>query len=103
MARKIDNPVILIPARMASTRLPNKPLALCGGAPMIVQVWRRACEANCGRVVVAAAEREIADAVRAEGGEAVLTDADLPSGSDRIFAALQHIDPSGSHDAIVNL
>ena len=103
MARKIDNRVILIPARMASTRLPNKPLALCGGAPMIVQVWRRACEANCGRVVVAAAEREIADAVRAEGGEAVLTDADLPSGSDRIFAALQHIDPSGSHDAIVNL
>ena len=100
MPRSIDNPVILIPARMASTRLPNKPLAICGGAPMIVQVWRRACEADCGRVVVAAAEQEIAEAVRAQGGEAVLTDAELPSGSDRIFAALQQIDPDG---AIVNV
>ena len=58
------NPIILIPARMASTRLHNKPLAMIAGLPMIVQVWQRAMEADCGRVVVAAAEQEIADRCR---------------------------------------
>ena len=98
-----QNPIILIPARMASTRLPNKPLAQICGLPMIVQVLKRAQEADCGRVVVAAAEAEIAEAVIEAGGEAVLTAPDLPSGSDRIHAALQSIDPEGAHDVIVNL
>ena len=98
-----QNPIILIPARMASTRLPKKPLALICGVPMIVQVLKRAQEADCGRVVVAAAEQEIADAVADSGGEAILTDPDLPSGSDRIHAALKTIDGDGAHDVIVNL
>ena len=98
-----QNPIILIPARMASTRLPNKPLAPIGGLPMIVHVLNRAREADCGRVVVAAAEQEIADAVISAGGEAILTDPDLPSGSDRIHAALSTIDSDGAHDVIVNL
>jgi len=97
------NPIIVIPARLASTRLPDKPLAKIAGAPMIVQVWRRAMEADLGRVVVAAAEQEIADAVHEAGGEAVLTDPDLPSGSDRVAAALQEIDPEANHQAVVNL
>jgi 3-deoxy-manno-octulosonate cytidylyltransferase (CMP-KDO synthetase) len=97
------DPLIVIPARMASTRLPGKPLADICGAPMIVQVWRRAREAGLGRVVVAAAEREIADAVIAAGGEAVLTDPDLPSGSDRIWQALGAIDAEGKHDLVVNV
>ena len=98
-----DQPVILIPARLASTRLPRKPLEDIAGLPMIVQVWHRAMEAKCGRVVVAAAEAEIFDAVTSAGGEAVLTDPDLPSGSDRIHQALEHIDPNGAHRRIVNL
>ncbi len=97
------HPVILIPARLASTRLPDKPLADIAGEPMIVQVWRRSIEAALGRVVVAAAEQVIVDAVTAAGGEAVLTDPDLPSGSDRIHAALTAIDPDGAHDAIINV
>lgn len=96
-------PIILIPARLASTRLPNKPLADIGGAPMIVQVWRRAMEADLGPVCVAAGDREIVDAVRAAGGEAVETDPNHPSGSDRIFEALTRLDPEGSHDVVINL
>lgn len=95
--------IIMIPARMASTRLPGKPLADILGAPMIVHVWRRACEADAGPVVVACAEPEIADAVTAAGGRAVLTSPDLPSGSDRIFAALEAVDPDGRFDTVVNL
>lgn len=98
-----QNPIILIPARLASTRLPNKPLALIDEVPMIVRVWQCAVAAECGRVVVAAAEQAIVDAVEAAGGEAVLTDPDLPSGSDRIHAALQLLDPQGAHDVIINL
>ena len=97
------NPVVLIPARMTSTRLPGKPLADICGLPMIVQCLRRAEEADVGPVVIACAEVEIADAVAAAGGQAVLTDPDLPSGSDRIQAALTAFDPAGSHDAVVNL
>ncbi|MBM3565889.1 MAG: 3-deoxy-manno-octulosonate cytidylyltransferase, partial [Alphaproteobacteria bacterium] len=93
-------PVVVIPARLAATRLPNKPLADIGGEPMIVHVWRRATEAGIGPVLVAAAEAEIADAVRAAGGEAVMTPPDLPSGSDRIFAALSAYDPQGRFDAV---
>lgn len=74
-----------------------------GGAPMIVQVWRRAMEADIGPVVVACAEKEIHDAVRDAGGRAVLTDPNHPSGSDRAFEALGLVDPDGRHDAIVNI
>ena len=98
-----SNPVILIPARMGSTRFPDKVLAEIAGAPMIVQVWRRAQEAALGRIVVAAAEPAIVAAVEAVGGEAVLTDPEHPSGSDRIYDALMKIDPAGDHDAIVNV
>lgn len=97
------NPVLLIPARMASTRLPDKPLADIAGVPMIVRVWRQAVAAGLGPVVVAAGEAEIVAAIEAAGGRAVLTDPDLPSGSDRIWAALQAMDPGGSHDVVVNL
>lgn len=97
------NPVILIPARMASSRLPGKPLAEIAGLPMIVQVWKRGMEADIGPVLVAAAEAEIVEAVRDAGGEAVLTDPGHPSGSDRIFEALGRADPDGRHDSVVNL
>jgi len=97
------NPILLIPARMASTRLPGKPLADIAGRPMIVRVWERAVAAGLGPVIVAAAEPEIAAAITAAGGRAVLTDPDLPSGSDRIFAALTAVDPEGRHDVVVNL
>ena len=97
------NPIVLIPARLASTRLPDKPLADINGEAMIVHVWRRAVEADVGPVVVACAEQEIAAAIHAAGGQAVLTRADHPSGSDRIFEALQQVDPQGRHDAVVNL
>ncbi len=93
----------MIPARMASTRLPGKPLAQIGGTPMIVHVWRCATDAELGPVVVACGDREIADAVEAAGGRAVLTDPDLPTGSDRIAAALALLDPERQHDAVVNV
>lgn len=97
------NPLVLIPARLASTRLPLKPLADIGGSPMIVQVWRRAVEANVGEVVVAADSPEIVDAVTRAGGRAVMTNSAHPSGSDRIFEALGRIDPDARHDVIVNV
>mgnify|MGYP000321333527 CR=1 FL=1 len=96
-------PLVLIPARMASTRLPGKPLADIAGLPMIVQVLRRAQEADLGPVVVAAAEPEIAEAVAAAGGRAVLTRPDHPSGSDRIWEALHLADPDGRADTVVNV
>jgi len=96
-------PIVLIPARMASERLPGKPLADIHGRPMIVHVLERARAAGVGPVAVAAAEAEIAAAVEAAGGVAVLTDPGLPSGSDRCFAALQALDPAGRHDVVVNL
>lgn len=96
------NPLILIPARMAATRLPGKPLADIGGRPMIVRAWARAVESGLP-VVVAAGDPEIVDAVEAAGGRAVLTDPDLPSGSDRIRAAVEAVDPDGAHDAVINL
>ncbi len=88
---------------MASTRLPGKPLALIGGRPMILHVLDRAREADIGPVAVACAEAEIADIVRADGGIAVLTDPSLPSGSDRVHAALATLDPHGLHDVVVNV
>lgn len=98
-----ENPIVLIPARLESTRLPGKPLADIHGAPMIVHVLNRAREAEIGPVLVAAGEPEIVDAVRQAGGEAVLTDPGHPSGSDRIFEALSMYDPQCRYDAVVNL
>jgi 3-deoxy-manno-octulosonate cytidylyltransferase (CMP-KDO synthetase) len=95
--------VILIPARMAATRLPGKPLAEIAGVPMIVHVLRRAQEAEIGPVVVATDVREIAMAVEKAGGRAVLTRVDHPSGSDRIFEALGQVDPQGSVKIVVNM
>ena len=95
--------LILIPARLPSTRLPDKPLALIGTEPMIVHVWRRAVEAAIGPVVVACAEAAIKEVIEAAGGEAVLTDPALPSGTDRIHAALQLIDPDHRVERIINL
>ena len=97
------NPIVIIPARLASTRLPNKPLADIHGKPMIVHVLERGLAAGMGPVAVACGDPEIADAVRAAGGRAVLTDPALPSGSDRVHAALAALDPDGRHDVVVNL
>lgn len=93
--------IVLIPARMASTRLPGKPLADINGTPMIVHVWRRAVEAGVGRVVVATDEPAIAAAVRAAGGEAVMTRADHQNGSARIHEALLAL--GSAEDVVVNL
>ncbi len=98
-----DRPAILIPARMASSRLPGKPLADIAGAPMIVHVCRRAAEAGLGPVIVAAAEPAIAEAVERAGFSAVLTDPALPSGSDRIAAALAEVDPERRFARVINL
>ena len=97
------NPIVVIPSRMASTRLPGKPLARIAGRPMILHVLDRAREAGIGPVAVACADAEIADAVWADGGVAVMTDPSLPSGSDRVHAALAALDPQGEHDVVVNL
>ncbi len=96
-------PLVVIPARMASTRLPGKPLVDIHGQPMIVHVWRRALKAAVGPVVVACAEKVIATAVQAVGGTAVLTRPDHLSGSDRVFEALQIIDSAGIYDVVVNV
>ncbi len=97
------NPIIIIPARLAAQRLPNKPLADIHGRPMIQHVWQRAVDAKMGRVVVAAGDREIVDVITTAGGEAVLTDPALPSGSDRVAAALEVLDSKHEHDIILNL
>jgi len=96
-------PIVVIPARLAATRLPDKPLADIGGVPMIVHVCRRAVAAGLGPVVVAAGDAAIADAVRAAGGRAVLTDPAHPSGTDRVHEAVEALDPAGAFDVIVNL
>jgi 3-deoxy-manno-octulosonate cytidylyltransferase (CMP-KDO synthetase) len=97
------DPIVVIPARLAATRLPGKPLAEIGGTPMIVRVLRQAEASGVGPVAVAAGDAAIVDVVRAAGGRAVLTDPALPSGSDRILAALAEIDPDRRHDAVINL
>jgi 3-deoxy-manno-octulosonate cytidylyltransferase (CMP-KDO synthetase) len=97
------NPIVVIPSRMAASRLPGKPLADIHGQPMIVHVMRRGQEADIGPVAVACGDAEIATAIRAAGGVAVLTDPSLPRGSDRVHAALAILDPQGRHDVVVNL
>jgi len=98
-----ENPIILIPARLAATRLPGKPLADIAGTPMIVHVWRRAVAAEVGPVFVACGDRAIADAVESAGGRAVMTDPHHPTGSDRIHEAIGRVDPRSRHDAVVNV
>jgi 3-deoxy-manno-octulosonate cytidylyltransferase (CMP-KDO synthetase) len=95
--------VILIPARMASIRLPGKPLADIAGEPMIVHVWRRALAAKLGRVFVATDAPAIAEAVQQRGGAAIMTRTDHASGTDRVCEALQKIDPAGSAEIVVNM
>ncbi|MGG5821760.1 3-deoxy-manno-octulosonate cytidylyltransferase [Falsiroseomonas sp. HW251] len=96
-------PIVMIPARMSATRLPNKPMADIHGEPMIVHVWRRAMDADIGEVVVATDSTEIAEAVIKAGGRVQMTRADHPSGSDRIHEAVSALDPTGLHDAVVNV
>jgi 3-deoxy-manno-octulosonate cytidylyltransferase (CMP-KDO synthetase) len=98
-----QNPIVIIPSRLAATRLPGKPLADIHGVPMIVHVWRRAVEAAIGPVLVACAEAAIAEAVERAGGTAMLTDAAHHTGSDRIHEAIGRLDPARRHDAIINL
>jgi 3-deoxy-manno-octulosonate cytidylyltransferase (CMP-KDO synthetase) len=98
-----SNTLVLIPARMAATRLAGKPLKDIAGEPMIVHVWRRALAADIGRVVVATDTPEIAAAVTARGGEAVMTRPDHPSGSDRIFEALGALDAGGTVATVINI
>lgn len=95
--------LIVIPARLGATRLPRKPLADIHGLPMVVHVWRRAVAAACGRVVVATDAPEIARAVEAAGGEAVMTRADHASGSDRVQEAAARLDPGGAIPVVVNV
>jgi 3-deoxy-manno-octulosonate cytidylyltransferase (CMP-KDO synthetase) len=95
--------LVLIPARMASTRLPGKPLLDIAGLPMIVHVLRRAEASAIGRVAVATDAAEIAAAVTAHGGEVVMTRADHPSGSDRIYEAMRKLDAEARAEIVVNL
>jgi 3-deoxy-manno-octulosonate cytidylyltransferase (CMP-KDO synthetase) len=97
------NTIIIIPARMAATRLPGKPMADINGLPMIVHVWRRAVEAKIGHVMVAAAQHEIASAIKDQGGDAIVTEPNLPSGSDRVAAALALRDVDNRFEHVVNL
>ena len=99
----IANPIVLIPARLAATRLPNKPLAAIAGVPMIVHVWRRAVAAAVGPVVVACGDNAIAKVIEREGGRAVMTDPRQPTGSDRIHEAMRRLDPNREHDAVINV
>ncbi|GAA3055903.1 3-deoxy-manno-octulosonate cytidylyltransferase [Rhizobium viscosum] len=100
---KLDGVLVLIPARMASTRLPGKPLADICGLPMIVQVAKRAQEAEIGRVVIAVDDQQVFDTVAAAGFEVVMTRQDHQSGSDRIFEALNKVDPDAKAKIIVNV
>ncbi|CDZ61594.1 3-deoxy-manno-octulosonate cytidylyltransferase [Neorhizobium galegae bv. orientalis] len=98
-----DRTLVLIPARMASTRLPGKPLADIAGLPMIVQVAKRAEEAQVGRIIVAVDHQDVYDAVAAAGFDVVMTRQDHQSGSDRIFEAVQKADPDAKMDFVINV
>jgi 3-deoxy-manno-octulosonate cytidylyltransferase (CMP-KDO synthetase) len=99
----MPSPLVVIPARLGATRLPNKPLAEIAGEPMIVHTWRRALEAGIGPVAVATDAPAIAQAVERAGGVAVMTRADHVSGSDRIHEAVESLDPEGRHGIVVNV
>ena len=95
--------VIIIPARMASKRFPDKPLALINGVPMIQRVWENAIKSNLGNTYVACSETEVFDLISNLGGTAIMTDPKLPSGTDRVYAALQQIENYQSYEIIINL
>ena len=95
--------VIIIPARMASKRFPDKPLALINGIPMIQRVWEKAIKSNLGDTYVACSETEVFDLITKLGGTAIMTDPKLPSGTDRVYAALQQITNYKSYQSIINL
>jgi 3-deoxy-manno-octulosonate cytidylyltransferase (CMP-KDO synthetase) len=99
----MTEPILVIPARMAAERLPGKPLLEVGGVPLVVHVWRRAQEAGLGPVFVATDTAEIARAIEAAGGQAILTSPEHQSGSDRVFEAVSKIDPTGRHGIVINL
>ncbi|MBI28292.1 MAG: 3-deoxy-manno-octulosonate cytidylyltransferase [Alphaproteobacteria bacterium MarineAlpha5_Bin11] len=95
--------VIVIPVRMAASRFPNKPMALIDGTPMIVHVWQRAVESNLGRVVVACCDKDVKDCIESNGGYVVLTNPDLPSGTDRVYEAIENDEEFSISDNIINL
>jgi 3-deoxy-manno-octulosonate cytidylyltransferase (CMP-KDO synthetase) len=95
--------LIVIPARLKATRLPDKPMALIAGEPMIIHVWRRAVESGCGPVLVATDAESVHNAVLAAGGNAVMTRTDHASGSDRVYEAIRAFDPEGRIGTVVNL
>jgi 3-deoxy-manno-octulosonate cytidylyltransferase (CMP-KDO synthetase) len=97
------NPIIVIPSRMGATRLPNKPLRLINDIPMIIQVVKRATEANIAEILVACGDKEIIDTLNSYGIAGILTDPNLPSGSDRINEALNKNDPDGKYNIVINL
>lgn len=95
--------LVVIPARLAASRLPNKPLADILGKPMIIHVWEKAVEANVGPVLVACGDKEIVKVVKSFGGDAILTDPALPSGTDRVKAATDLFDPKGVFGLVINI
>lgn len=99
----IQKTLVVIPTRLGATRLPHKPLADICGKPMIVHVWEKAMAANVGPVIVASADQEIVDVIIAKGGQGVLTDPDLATGTDRVKAAMDLYDPSGTYSHIINI
>ncbi|MDQ1197275.1 3-deoxy-manno-octulosonate cytidylyltransferase [Agrobacterium sp. SORGH_AS 787] len=101
--RNFEKAIVLIPARMASTRLPGKPLADINGKPMIVQVAMRAREAGAERIVVAVDDERVFDAVTSAGFDVIMTRHDHQSGSDRIYEALQKADPEGRAEFVINV
>ena len=95
--------IIIIPSRMASTRFPNKPIALIDGIPMVQRVWQQAIASNLGTVVVACCEKEVFNLITSLGGEATMTAPDLPSGTDRIFEVIKNHPERHQFDSIINL
>ncbi|MDR0484973.1 MAG: 3-deoxy-manno-octulosonate cytidylyltransferase [Alphaproteobacteria bacterium] len=97
------NPIIVIPTRLAATRLPNKPLRLINNLPMIIHVVNRAIEADIAEILVAAGDQEILDTLKSYNIKGILTDPNLPSGTDRINEALNKYDPQESYNIVINL
>ena len=94
---------IIIPARMASQRFPNKPMAKINGTPMIERVWRQGINSKVGDVYVACSENEVFNLIISKGGKAIMTDPDLPSGTDRVFAAFNLLENKNDYESIINL
>ena len=94
---------IIIPARMASQRLPNKPMVKINGIPMIERVWKQGINSKIGDVYVACSEDEVFDLISSKGGKAIMTNPNLPSGTDRVFAAFNSLDNQDEYESIINL